>query len=327
MGAKGAIMRVCRTLWVFVTLALVAVACGGEAELTTTLDVAAGAEPTLAATTVPTVATTQLSDTTTTEATGPLMATGRFMQLVESGDVTLEVVSPEGGVSGTLLDVALANTTDQEIELVIPCGLVFLPDDWVEPPGPGEEPLGPDDFGTPSDQRMINLTPIDVTLGPGGEIVVTPYVMCIDSSSPAPDPGATYEAGTLAGDELFALANCVCDEDFVAEIDPLVGDLGLQTAIWAAAEGALPDVEGALAESEGALGGVLGDELEFDSSALEALEELEDLDLEGVDLEALGLEGFDMEAMIEQAMSFMEEYNAGAQEWLDRCEIDLEGST
>ncbi len=301
-------MRVGRTLLVLVALALVVAACGGEVESSTTVVSPAAAESTLATT------ATTTGSTATSMSEAPSPASGDFLQMVESGDVALEIVAPEGGVSGALLDVTLVNTTDQAIEFVIPCGLVFLPDDWVEPPGPGV---------TPTDQRMINLTPIDVTLGPNGEMVVTPYVMCIDSSSPAPDAGAAYRVGALAEDKLFALASCVCEEDVLAEIDPLLGDLGLQTAMWAAAEGALPDVEGAVTDAEGALGGVLGDELEFDPLALEALEDLEGLDLEGVDLEALGLEGFDLAAMLEQATSFMEEYNVGAEELLDRCEIDL----
>ena len=325
-------MGVPRIVSISFVLAVVTAACGAETAVTTAVE-DGGSEPTVAATAQPetTMTETTLSETLGTSATAGMTAesgsddsaNGLIFQLLESGAVEAEVVAPEGGVSGTLLDVKLANTTDEELEFVLPCGLVFVPDDWVEPPGPGEDPLGPDDFVVPSDQRMISVTPIDVTLGPNGEVVITPYVMCIDSGSAAPGAGASYDVGSVAEDDLFALAACVCEEEYTEEIDPFLGDIGLQMAMWATAEGALPDVEEALAEAEGAFGGVLGEQLEFDPEVLEGLADFEGLDLEGIDLEGFGLEDFDLEAMLEQAMSFMDDYSASAQEWLERCEIEL----
>lgn len=303
-------MSVPKSIAGVVVLLVAVAACGTgadtgtdpEAEPTTTTTAAAEAED---------VATTTTAVETTT--TIGAAAAIEFVTLVNNGAIATKVDSPEGGVSGELLDLGLTNTTDDPIEVNIPCGLVFVPDSYVEPPGPGDEPSG--------EQRMMNLSPISVTLGPGQSIIVTPYVMCIDSSNSAPAAGAEYTVGVLAGGHLLALAECICDQDLLAEVGPM-GDIEIQMAVWVAADGTLPDTE--LTEAEGALREVMGGELDIDPDALDALSELEGVDLSGIDLSALGLEDFDLEAMLEQARSFLETYSEGVEGILDQCDITLD---
>jgi hypothetical protein len=237
--------------------------------------------------------------------------------MLDSGGVTVAIDVPEGGVSGELLFVSITNTTDGDVNLTVPCGLLFVPDDFVEPPGDpdGEDGTGPT---SSSDQRMINLTPFDVDLDAGATTTITPYVMCIDSSSPAPESGAVYAVGGFADDDLLALAECVCDGDLLGDIDPMLGDMSLQMAMWAVADGEFPDIEGAMAEADGALGDLVGDEAGIDFDEIAEL-----LEAQGIDPNLPGMEGFDFEAMLAQASAFLETFAADSAAWLERCDIDL----
>jgi hypothetical protein len=298
--------------------ALVLPACGGDDAATDTSPDTATTAPAAAPTTAPeeeptttsAPATTVAESTTTSAApvttdpppttepppttlapTTTVRPAGEgFLDLVDAGALDVSVESPGGGVSGEILDVTLANPTDEELVFLVPCGLFFAPEGEL--------------------QRMMVVQSVEVTLDPGGSTVVTPYVMCIDSGLSAPDGGDVYGIGAMATDELLALAECVCERDLAAELDPMMGDLSLQMAVWAASDGELPDIEGDLAEVEGALGDVLGGGLGFDPEDLEEL---------------TGMPGFDLEAVLEQAMQFMNEYNTNASTWLEECGIVLEG--
>ena len=218
-----------------------------------------------------------------------------FLGLVDAGILDLAIDVPEGGVSGELLHLSFVNTSVDGIEATLPCGLVFAPDSAV--------------------QRMMNLTPFDLQLGAGDSIEVTPYVMCIDSSAPAPEQGAAYEVGELASGDLLAFARCICEGGLLDEVDPMMGDMSLQIAVWAIADGELPDIGAAIAEADGAFSDLLGQEgIDFGEIA-------ELMEAQGIDT---GLpDGVDLEALLGQAMGFFDEYLADAGTWLDRCNIDL----
>ncbi len=307
-------MRRYQLLGVIAAVGLLAASCGseGDSEPATTetpttetladdtLDDGARESTVVTTTTAPTVTTSapEPEVTTTTEvvvddASGAIDVLG----LADAGMIDLTIDVPEGGVSGELLHVSLVNTTDDDIDVVLPCGLVFAPD--------GDDEL----------QRMMNVTPFDVTLGEGDTIEVTPFVMCIDSSAPAPGPAASYQVAELADDNLLAFAQCICDEGLLDEVDPAGGDMSLQIAVWAVADGELPDIEAAIAEADGAFSDVLGAEgLDFG--------EIADL------LEAQGIdpslpEGFDLESMLGEAMTFFDDYLDDAQTLLTRCNIDV----
>lgn len=162
---------------------------------------------------------------------------------------------------------------------------------------------------------MMNLTPFDTTLAEGEAIEVTPFVMCIDSSAPAPGPAASYKVAELAGDDLLSFAQCICNDGLLDQVDPASGDMSLQIAVWAAADGELPDIDAALAEADGAFSDVLGAEgIDFDEIA-------EILEAQGIDPNLP--DGFDLESMLGQAMSFFGQYLDDARALLGGCNIDV----
>jgi len=301
-----------RTLSVCVAAGLLAASCGSEDDPVSAPETAAVTEID-ADTTEPEAASTSAAPTsdaatdTTTAAPAEVATTTRstepetsedltVTELIDAGAIDLTIDVPEGGVSGELLRLTLVNTTDTGLETALPCGLVFSPESDV--------------------QRMMSVTPLDVSLGAAESIDLVPYVMCIDSSSPAPESGATYRLAGLADDDLLALADCICDEDLLSEVDPAVGDMSLQIAVWATADGELPDLDAAVSETDGALSDVLGQEgVDFD--------EITDL-LESQGIDADLPDGFDLETMLGDAVAFFDEYLEGARSVLDRCGIDLE---
>lgn len=149
---------------------------------------------------------------------------GEECQDVEVADVG----SPQGGVSGRLMQLSVTNPSTEEIIATIPCGLVF------EPAVPGE-------------QRMMVVQPELIQLAAGETATLQPYVMCIDSDLDAASVGAGYSVGTYASADLLKLAECVCQHDLDAEIDPATGGFGLQLAVWSVADGTpLAEVEAEL---------------------------------------------------------------------------------
>jgi hypothetical protein len=77
--------------------------------------------------------------------------------------------------------------------------------------------------------------------------------------------------------------------------------MSLQIAVWAVADGELPDIDAAIAEADGAF-----------SELLEA---------QGIDPNLP--DGFDLESMLGQAMAFFGQYLNDARTLLGRCNIDV----
>ena len=309
-------MRWNRTLSSIATVGLLAASCGSGSEsgadttdtapATTVAEVTVDSTiddgvtdstppPTTAPPSVPSSVADTVVTTTTQAGVDDQPGDADLFGLVDAGILELAIDVPEGGVSGELLHLSFVNTSVDDIETRLPCGLVFAPDGEL--------------------QRMINLTPIDLELGAGDSIELTPYVMCIDSSAPAPEQGAAYEIAELASGDLLAFARCICEGGLLDEVDPMTGDMSLQIAVWAIADGELPDIDAAITEADGAFSDLLGQEgIDFGEIA-------EIIEAQGIDTGLL--DGVDLEVLLGEAMVFFDEYLADADVWLDRCNIDL----
>lgn len=172
-----------------------------------------------------------------------------------------EVSSPDGGVSGPIIRLSVTNTGSEEVIVTIPCGLVFQP-------------------GNDGEQRMIVVQPATVAITAFRTVKLTPYVMCIDSDKDPAGIGASYSVGTLAREDLLALAACICELDLSEELDENVGDFGLQLAVWSLADGrSLNEVEAELADSLEELAEFFPEGTDLDSiQSLEDLQELEGME-------------------------------------------------
>ncbi|HEY46623.1 MAG: hypothetical protein AMJ88_10890 [Anaerolineae bacterium SM23_ 63] len=152
------------------------------------------------------------------------------------------------------------------------------------------------DPGPESDeQRLMVIQEASASLLPGEEATLTPYVICIDSSNAIPESGSTYHVGVMATGDLLKLAQCICKETLVdIEMDPLafMDQFGLQFAVWTVSDGlSFEEMFEGMEEAGGALGEI---------SAEDFTEEMEEL-FGGV----------------------MEIFQGVGQDWLERCQIEI----
>lgn len=161
---------------------------------------------------------------------------------VDWTDLEIQTISATGdGFTGPVLDLVVRNTSDREIEVVIPCGHVFLSDDA-------------------SLQSLIVVQETVAHVGPGDEATLTAFVVCFDHDLGAPQAGSTYAPGALAEGQALELARCLCEEDLSAESDPF-GLLGAQFAMWMTRNGmSLSEALAESGEAEGAMGELLGEQ-------------------------------------------------------------------
>lgn len=145
--------------------------------------------------------------------------------------------------------------------------------------------------GSEEDQRMMVIQPASGELSASGTTQISPYVICIDSGKDAPDLNATYQVGVMAEGDLLKIAQCICQEELSDEFDAQAGfdQFGVQFAVWAVSDGEpLTSFTGEGMPEGGAADDMFGEEFG------------------------------DMFAELEQF------FLAPAQEWLDRCGIELE---
>jgi hypothetical protein len=189
---------------------------------------------------------------------------------IKSGDAVIELIeSTGGGTQGQIIAVVIINKSGEELVLEVPPGLVFSPVDSDE-------------------QDLMVLDGEVVELEPDETIILTPYVICIESSAATPSSGSSYEIAYLADGDLLAFAQCV-DEEAGANLSE--DDIALQLAVWSIA-----NQENVLEMPEGSenLGGAYA----------ELFEELE------------------LTGMLETVYEMM----AGmSEEWLRRCEVSVGG--
>ncbi|GAB4474429.1 MAG: hypothetical protein Kow00124_14410 [Anaerolineae bacterium] len=144
----------------------------------------------------------------------------------------------EQATIGRILSVQASNPGTEPVEVYIPCGLIFEPEDEAV-------------------QRLMAVQAERLRLAPGESRELTPLVACIDSDRGAPPVGASYIPGPGAEGDLETLAACLCEHDLSAEYgDDPMALMGVQLAVWAAADGF--DTSGLAALPEDAAG-VLGE--------------------------------------------------------------------
>ncbi len=165
------------------------------------------------------------------------------------GAVLDEVISvAEGNTSGPILTVRVTNPTSAPIEVTIPCGLIYQPDD---------------DSG---EQRLMVIQAVSITLAAGETGELSPYVVCIDADRSIPSTGSAYYVGSLASGDLLKLAQCLCMEALITDFDadPMgyMESMSVQFAVWSAAGGISLETMGeSLDEAEGAMGALGQSEL------------------------------------------------------------------
>jgi hypothetical protein len=164
--------------------------------------------------------------------------------LLQAGQIELEQIEANmAEIQGPVLSVTLANPGDEEVEVVIPCGLIFEPDEDL------------------SVQKMMVIQELSASIAPHDQVTLEPYVICIESDQSGPSEGVTYIVGHMAEGDLLQLAQCVCQQTLEDEFDPF-STLGLQFAVWITADGMNFDefVED-IGQAQGALGQMFGQEL------------------------------------------------------------------
>ncbi len=191
-------------------------------------------------------------------------------QRIKSGDMIIELIeSTGGGTQGKIIEIVLINQSGEEIFFEIPPGLVFSP-------------------VSSDEQDLMVLDGEIVTLDPGETIVLSPYVICIESSASTPSSGSAYEIGYLADGDLLAFAECV---DRETDGDLGEDDISLQLAAWSIAnQGQI------LAMPEGSE------------------------DLEGAFSELIDM--WEFSGLLESMTEMM---GAMSEEWIQRCDISLGG--
>jgi len=193
-----------------------------------------------------------------------------FRQQLNSGDITLDGIqanSQESDTFGPILTIQLTNPGTDAVIVTLPCGLVFTPSDA-------------------DNQPLMMVQPLQVTLAAGETQEVTPYVVCIDVGTAAPNFSNTYTVGSLVDiEQLLKFAECICNEELSDEIDSMDG-VGVQFAAWTITTGG--DFSQAI-EAGGAMAEFFEEEY-----------------------------GEEMEEILTEMMSLF------SADWLERCEIELE---
>jgi hypothetical protein len=231
-------LKMCRPIWIASAMVILLALQACNAPLSTSGEAPPVQEPPLASEPLDQEASEdpeaeiQAPETSPKDATGPIDLGGAVLE---------EVVSiAEGDTAGPILTVRLSNPTAQEVEVTIPCGLIFQP--------------GPDS----DEQRLMVIQPASVTISAGETAELTPYVVCIDADRSVPGTGSAYVEGTVASGDLLKLAECICLETLATDEEDPVSfeeEIGVQFAVWSAAGGFSQETLAEdLEEAEGALG-------------------------------------------------------------------------
>ena len=140
-----------------------------------------------------------------------------LLDLVESGKVNVVSIRGNIGLSaltGRTIDLELYNTTEQTLEVEIPCGLVFISD--VE-----------------NTSRMMVVQRSVITLTKGRNKIIKPFVLSVDALKKLPSSDITYRVEYLERGKPLDFANCLCNTDLPAETE--TNELiSLQLAAWMA---------------------------------------------------------------------------------------------
>ena len=138
-----------------------------------------------------------------------------LLNLVESGKVRVVSIRGASGLNvltGRSIELEVFNTTEQDLEVEIPCGLVFIPD-------------------TEGSSRMMVVQRSVISLTKGNMKSIRLYVLSIDALLKLPSADKTYRVEALEAGKSLDFANCLCQADLPAETD--TNELiNLQLAAW-----------------------------------------------------------------------------------------------
>lgn len=219
----------------------------------------------------------------------------------EAGDMPTQAAEPEGeGGDGAFLPAALsagtvdlagiaANTEGETQGSILTIELTNPESEQVVVEIPCGLVFTPETAA--DEQRLMSIQPASEVVPAGGMAALEPYVICIDSGRATPSLGTSYKVGEMASGDLLKLAECLCGEDLTAAADaePGFGNLGVQFAVWSVSSGTdFEELLSGATAGEGALGDILGEQ------------------------------GEELFGLLQQM------FLAPAQEWLDRCGIEVE---
>jgi len=140
------------------------------------------------------------------------------------------------GFVGNVLNLQLTNNSGETLEVDIPCGLIFVPED-------------------DSIQQMMVIQPITLSLKAGESADLAPFVVCIQSSNATPSGGDGFKVGSIADSKLLQLSECFCREEIDADQD-FSKLMSIQFATWMVADDT--DFTDIPIEDGGALGELIG---------------------------------------------------------------------
>jgi len=137
-----------------------------------------------------------------------------FGRLLASGDLFIgdNKANADQETVGQILTLHFVNQSKGDIQVALPCGLVFVPDDENQQP-------------------LMLVQPLEVNLAAGEEADLQPYVVCADLGTAAPDVGSGYSIGYLEDGKLLQFAQCVCGEEISSDLGSL-DSVGIQFATW-----------------------------------------------------------------------------------------------
>jgi len=133
------------------------------------------------------------------------------LDLIDRGDVKVEEIIGTGeglGTIGEIFSVAVRNMSGEALEVEIPCGLIFTPED-------------------DSLQPMMVIQKESASVAPGEILELSPYVVCIDAEAEVPEEGDEYSFGYMESGDLLSFAECLCEDP-----DTTTDPLGVQFAVW-----------------------------------------------------------------------------------------------
>ena len=137
------------------------------------------------------------------------------LDLIDRGDVKVEEILNTGegfGTIGEIFSVAVRNMSSDALEVEIPCGLVFIPNNN-------------------SLQPMMVIQKESASVDPGETLDLSIYVVCIDADAGVPEAGDDYSIGYMEGGDLLSFAECLCEDP-----DTTTDPLGVQFAVWMVSE-------------------------------------------------------------------------------------------
>jgi hypothetical protein len=178
-------------------------------------------EPTHPATipTVTMVEPTHTAPPTQTSTPQPSNSGVELQNVLETqGPITVQnILALNENPFGNILQMEFVNTGDEDLDISIPCGLVF-------------DPSGED-----LEQSLMVIQTTEFRLPTGETQTESPYLACVDSDKSVPSSGTSYQIGTMAAGNLLKLAECICSQEMVNEDNDFY-NLTLQFAVWMVAD-------------------------------------------------------------------------------------------